>query len=58
MKERIYELRKLLDRYNYEYYVLENPSVSDQEFDAKLRELGVKDGDTVSILGYEFEFID
>lgn len=26
--------------------------------DAKLRELGVKDGDTVSILGYEFEFID
>ena len=39
MKERIYELRKLLDRYNYEYYVLENPSVSDQEFDAKLREL-------------------
>ena len=26
--------------------------------DAKLRELGVKDGDIVSILGYEFEFID
>ena len=26
--------------------------------DAKLRELGVKDGDTVNILGFEFEFID
>lgn len=26
--------------------------------DAKLRELGVKDGDIVCILGYEFEFID
>lgn len=39
MKDRIYELRELLNRYNYEYYVLENPSVSDYEYDAKLREL-------------------
>lgn len=39
MKERIYELRKLLNKYNYEYYVLENPSVSDYEYDARLREL-------------------
>ena len=39
MKERIYELRELLNRYNYEYYVLENPTVSDYEFDSLLREL-------------------
>lgn len=39
MKERLYELRELLNRYNYEYYVLENPSVSDYEYDSKLREL-------------------
>ena len=39
MKEKIYELRELLNKYNYEYYVLENPSVSDYEYDAKLREL-------------------
>jgi len=39
MKERLYELRELLNKYNYEYYVLDNPSVSDYEYDARLREL-------------------
>ena len=39
MKERIYELRKLLNKYNYEYYVLDNPSVSDLEYDSRLRDL-------------------
>ena len=39
MKERLYELRELLNKYNYEYYVLDNPSVSDCEYDARLREL-------------------
>jgi DNA ligase (NAD+) len=33
------ELRELLHRYNYEYHVLDSPSVSDAEFDASLREL-------------------
>ena len=36
---RIYELRKLIDQYNYEYYVNDNPSVSDQEYDSLLHEL-------------------
>jgi DNA ligase (NAD+) len=35
----ILELRELLHQWNYEYYVLSNPSVSDFEFDAKLKEL-------------------
>ncbi len=39
VKQRIDELRALLNKYNYEYHVLDNPSVSDQEFDALLHEL-------------------
>ena len=39
VKKRIDELRELLTRYSYEYYQLDNPSVSDQEFDALLHEL-------------------
>ena len=38
-KLRIIELRKQLEKYSYEYYVMDNPSVSDQEFDALLHEL-------------------
>lgn len=38
-KKRIEELRKILDDANYEYYVLANPSITDQEFDKYLREL-------------------
>lgn len=33
-------LRALLERYSHEYYVLDQPSVSDAEFDALFRELG------------------
>jgi len=39
VKERIYELRELLNKANYDYYVLENPTISDYEFDALMREL-------------------
>lgn len=39
MKERIYELRDFLNKCNYEYYVLEQPTISDYEFDALMREL-------------------
>lgn len=38
-KKRIDELRQLLNRYNYEYHTLDNPTVSDQEYDALLHEL-------------------
>jgi DNA ligase (NAD+) len=36
---RIDELRALLHRYNYEYYVLDSPTVSDAEYDALMNEL-------------------
>jgi DNA ligase (NAD+) len=38
-KVRVKELTDLLNRYNYEYYVLNNSSVSDAEFDQLMEEL-------------------
>ena len=37
--ERILQLRKLLEKYNYEYYVLNASSVDDQEYDRLMQEL-------------------
>ena len=39
VQARIDYLIKLLDEANYNYYVLDNPTISDQEFDKYLREL-------------------
>ena len=36
---RIKEITDLLNRYNYEYYVLDKPSVSDSEYDRLMQEL-------------------
>ncbi len=36
---RIIELRDLLNRHNHNYYVLNQPTISDQEFDRLMREL-------------------
>ncbi len=38
-EERIKELRKLLTRYNYEYHVLDAPTIPDSEYDRLFREL-------------------
>lgn len=38
-KARIDELRKALDRHNYNYYVLNSPEISDYEFDMMMNEL-------------------
>lgn len=38
-KYRHKELVKIIEKYSYEYYVLDNPSVTDQEYDSKYREL-------------------
>ena len=38
-KERVKELRELLERYNYEYYHLNASSVSDAEYDCLMNEL-------------------
>lgn len=39
IKEKIEALRQELHQHNYNYYVLDNPTISDSEFDEKLREL-------------------
>jgi len=39
IKTRINELTKILNEANYNYYILDNPTISDQEFDKYLREL-------------------
>jgi DNA ligase (NAD+) len=35
---RVQELRSNIDRWNYEYFVLDRPSVPDAEFDEAVRE--------------------
>ncbi len=37
--ERVASLRRLLEHHNYRYYVLDDPEISDQEYDALFREL-------------------
>lgn len=39
VQEQINSLREVLNRYNHEYYVLDNATISDYEFDMKLKEL-------------------
>lgn len=39
VEKRIDELRQLLDKYNYQYYVEDNPTVSDAEYDGLMQEL-------------------
>lgn len=38
-KHRIETLRRELERYNYEYHVLDNPTISDQQYDQMFHEL-------------------
>lgn len=37
--ERLNEIKKLLNEYNYQYHVLDNPTVTDQEYDRLMQEL-------------------
>ncbi|MBA2794189.1 MAG: hypothetical protein H0U32_09415, partial [Thermoleophilaceae bacterium] len=37
--DRVAELRRLLERHNHRYYVLDDPEISDTEYDALLNEL-------------------
>ena len=39
VKQQIDTLREELNRHNYDYYVLSNPTISDYDFDMKLKEL-------------------
>lgn len=39
IKQRIEELTKILNKANHDYYILDNPTITDQEFDKYLKEL-------------------
>ena len=39
IEEQINQLREELRKHNYNYYVLDTPTISDYEFDIKLKQL-------------------
>ena len=51
-RTRIEELVELLNKYAYEYYSLDNPSVSDKEYDKKYDELKALEEETGYVLPY------
>ncbi|MBY6931569.1 NAD-dependent DNA ligase LigA [Clostridium botulinum] len=50
--ERIKELVEILNKYSYDYYVLDNPSVSDKDYDKKYDELKLLEKETGVVLPY------
>lgn len=50
MMERMKELVQILNRYAYEYYVLDNPTVSDKEYDVLYDELKKLEKETGTVL--------
>ena len=50
IEQQITQLRDELRQHNYNYYVLDNPTISDYEFDVKLKELN-----NVTTLIYEVD---
>lgn len=51
-EKRIKELIEDLNRYSHEYYVLDNPSVSDKDYDVKYDELRKLEEETGTVLPY------
>lgn len=49
-KARVEELVELLNKYSYEYYSLDNPSVTDKEYDVKYDELKLLEDETGYVL--------
>lgn len=51
-RSRMLELVEELNKYSYEYYVLDNPTISDKEYDKKYDELKVLEAELNEILPY------
>lgn len=51
-KARVEKLVELLNRYSYEYYSLDNPSITDKEYDDKYDELRLLEAETGYVLPY------
>ncbi|MDD2518578.1 MAG: NAD-dependent DNA ligase LigA, partial [Bacilli bacterium] len=50
VEKRMNELIELIKRANYEYYVLDNPTISDQEYDRYMQELIRLENDNPSLV--------
>lgn len=44
VRSRVEELRREIEKHNYNYYVLDNPTISDARFDSLMRELASLEG--------------
>lgn len=44
VRRRVEELRREIEKHNYNYYVLDNPTISDARFDSLMRELASLEG--------------
>jgi DNA ligase (NAD+) len=53
LEARAAELRRLIDRWNYEYYVLDRPSVTDAEYDEALNELRRLEADHPELVTFD-----
>lgn len=53
LEKRANELRRLIDRWNYEYYVLDNPSVTDSEWDEAMNELRTIESDHPELITFD-----
>ncbi|WP_346890321.1 NAD-dependent DNA ligase LigA [Clostridium sp. UBA1056] len=51
-RSRMLELVEELNKYSYEYYVLDNPTISDKEYDKKYDELKALEAELIEILPY------
>ena len=49
-KERVIELKNLLTEANYRYYVLDDPTMADFEYDRLLRELEILERENPELL--------
>ena len=54
--ERIDQLREALHQHNYNYYVLNAPEISDQDFDQLMHELQDLEKKTSGTFGREFTY--
>ncbi|MFZ3591179.1 NAD-dependent DNA ligase LigA [Bacillus sp. DJP31] len=53
IKTKVKELRNLLNNWNYEYHVLDKPSVSDAEYDVAMQELIRLEGENPDLLSVD-----
>ena len=57
-RERVEELKNLLTEANYRYYVLDDPTMQDFEYDRLLRELEILENENITLVNRKLEEAD